>query len=175
MGYVRKACILLVLAILAGCGGMMDDLNPSDSDKQSVEQKASDFTIPDTLNNEVNLYSELTGTGVKGVVLYFTMWCDLCKVDLNKLNAWIIPQHPDAVFFAVDYISGSVDQALSAQTAQGFSGANFRVLADIGGNVAASYGGTMGITVVIDRNGIIHLNEAFKDGARVNAALSSLP
>jgi peroxiredoxin len=176
MGYGRKIVILLALVILAGCGGMMDDLNPSGNDKRSGAQpKAADFTIPDTLGNDVNLYSELTGTGVKGVLLYFTMWCDLCDEDLGRLNAWVIPQHPDVEFFAVDYVSGSVGQALSLQTSRGFSGANFRVLADIGGQVAASYGGTMGVTVVIDKNGIIRLNEEFKDGLRVNAALAALP
>ena len=33
----------------------------------------------------------------------------------------------------------------------------------------------MGTAVVIDKNGIIRLNEEFKDGSRVNAALAALP
>ena len=175
MGCGRNIFMLLVLAILAGCGGMTDDLKPSGNDKSGGQPKALDFTIPDTLGNEVNLYSELTGTGVKGVFLYFTMWCDQCDDELGRLNAWIIPQHPDVEFFAVDYVSGSVAQTLKAPDPRGFSGADFRVLADIGGKVAASYRGTMGTAVVIDKNGIIRLNEEFKDGSRVNAALAALP
>jgi peroxiredoxin len=155
---------------------MADDLNPSGNDKRSgAEVKAPDFTISDTLDNQVNLYSQLTGSGVKGVVLYFTMWCDQCDLNLALLNASIIPQHPDVQFFAVDYVSGSVSQSLDLQTTRGFGSASFRVLADIGSQIAASYGGTMGVTVVIDRNGIVRLNESFKDGARVNTALANLP
>src|SRR5512140_2864774 len=105
MGCGRSVLALLVFAMLTGCGGIMDDLHPSGNDKRSQAQLvATDFTIPDTLGHDVNLYSALSGTGVKGVVLYFTMWCSVCDTDLTQLNAWLIPQHPDVAFFAVDYV-----------------------------------------------------------------------
>ncbi len=155
----------------------MDDLSPSGSDKSrsTVGQTAPDFTISDTHGNSVNLTSELTGTTVKGVVLYFTMWCPTCDTHMSQMRDAIIPAFPDVVFFALDYVSGSVAEASIAEISNGYSGSGFRVLADIGHQVADSYTGTMGTTVVVDKTGVIRMNEDFKDGTRLYAALASLP
>lgn len=163
----------------------MDDLSPSGNDKRpnalpgtigpAVGQNAPDFTISDTLGNTVNLSTELTGTSVKGVVLYFTMWCPTCDTHMSNMRDAIIPAFPDVVFLALDYVSGSVVEARNAEISNGYAGSGFRVLADIGHQVADSYAGTMGTTIVIDKSGVIRMNEDFKDGTRIYAALTSLP
>src|SRR5512144_3442323 len=113
------------LFLVSACGNMANDLNPSGQDKRvpaapgtpgsSVEQKAPDFTLLDTQGNEVTLSSVVTTTGVKGVVLYFTMWCPVCNTHMNDMWTGVIPLHPDVRFYAVDYVSGSVAAALQAQ------------------------------------------------------------
>jgi hypothetical protein len=82
---------------------------------------------------------------------------------------------PDVSFFAVDYVSGSVADARAAELNSGLSGAGFRVLADTHQAVTNAYLGTMGVTVVIDKTGVIRMNEDFKDGSRLIAALAALP
>lgn len=185
MSFVRNCCWLIVLLTLVGCSGIMDDLNPSGTNKvpavvpgttgPGVGQNAPDFTISDTLGSSVNLATAMTGTGVKGVVLYFTMWCPLCDTHMSHMQDSVIPFFPDVVFFAVDYVSGTVTDARNAELSSGFSGSRFHVLADIGAQVALEYNATMGTTVVIDRTGVIRMNEDFKDGSRLTATLTALP
>jgi peroxiredoxin len=183
MDFAKKTCILMLLIIVAACGSVADDLYPSGSDKRPevvpgslgplVGQTAPDFTLSDTLGNSVNLSTEVTGTGVKGVVLYFTMWCPTCDTHMSHMRDNIIPRFPDIRFFAVDYVSESVAYARAAQLDNGY--ADFRVLADIGDQVEKAYKATMGTTIVIDNTGIVRMNEDFKDGIRLNNALLSLP
>ena len=90
---VKEGFLLLLMVLLAGCGGMTDDLVPSGSDKRPavvpgttgplVGQNAPDFTLPDTLGTSVTLSSVITTTGVKGAVLYFTMWCPICDSHMS--------------------------------------------------------------------------------------------
>lgn len=185
MYFGKWCCLMIFPVLLAGCGGMMDDLSPSGSDQRpqviagttgpAVGQNAPDFTISDTLGSSVNLSSQLTGTAIKGVVLYFTMWCPTCDTHMSHMRDAIIPAFPDVVFLALDYVSGSVAEARNAEISNGYEGSGFRVLADIGHQVADTYGGTMGTTVVIDKSGVIRLNEDFRDGVRLYNALNSLP
>lgn len=182
MGSSNMRWMMFFLVLLAGCGGMMDDLNPSGSDKRSlvqcgitgpsVCQIAPDFTLPNTIGGSVTLSSELTTTNTKGVVLYFTMWCPLCDTDMNDMRHFI-SAFPNIRFFAVDYVSGSVAGAAQAQLAGGFS--DFIVLADTQQTVLNLYQATMETTVVIDSDGVVRMNESYKDGTRLQAALSSLP
>jgi len=182
MGSVNKRWLILLLIVLAGCGGMMDDLAPSGSDKRppvqcditgtSVCQIAPDFALPDTLGGSVTLSSELTTTNTKGVVLYFTMWCSSCRDDMIAMRNFF-SAFPNVHFIAVDYVSGSAAVAAQSQSANGFS--DFIVLADTQRNVMNLYQAQMGTTVVIDRAGVVRMNESYKDGARLQAALSSLP
>ena len=185
MYFARMFLILLCAFLLSACGGVMDDLNPSGSDKRTavitgttgpgVGQNAPDFTISDTLGTSVNLYSELSGTTITGVVLYFTMWCPICDTHLSQMRDNIIPYYPDVSFFAVDYVSATVADARTAELNNGFVGAGFRVLADTHQTVMNAYLGTMGTTVVIDKSGVIRMNEDFKDGTRLNTTLATLP
>jgi peroxiredoxin len=174
--------MVFFLVLLAGCSGRMDDLNPSGNDKRppiqcgipgpGVCQIAPDFTLSNTLRGSLTLSSELTTTNTKGVVLYFTMWCPLCDTDMNNMRNFISAL-PNVRFFAVDYVSGSVAGAAQTQLADGFS--DFIVLADTQQTVLHQYQATMGTTVVIDSAGVVRMNESYKDGTRLQAALSSLP
>ncbi len=164
---------------------MMNDLVPSGSDKRPpvvpgttgplVGQNAPDFTLSDTLGNSVTLSSVVTTTGVKGAVLYFTMWCPICDTHMSAMRSGIIPVYPDVRFFAVDYVSGSVADARNAEVSNGYVGSGFTVLADMHQTVLTAYQGTMGTTVVIDKDGVIRMNEDFKDGTRLLATLAALP
>jgi len=174
--------MVFFLVLLAGCGGMMDDLNPSGSDKRppvlcgvtgpGVCQLAPDFTLSNTIGGSLTLSSELTTTNTKAVVLYFTMWCPYCDTDMSNMRNFI-SAFPNVRFFAVDYVSGSVGGAAQAQQAGGFS--DFIVLADTQQSILNQYHATMGTTVVIDTAGVVLMNESYKDGSRLQAALSSLP
>ena len=181
---MRRLLLLMILIYLAGCSGMMDDLNPSNSDKQSavqsgtvgpsVGQNAPDFTLSDTLGTDVTLSSVLTGTAVNGVVLYFTMWCPSCDIHMSSMRSTQIPIFPNVRFFAVDYVSGTVADARNSELSNGYEGSGFTVLADTIQTVLNLYHGTMGTTVVIDKTGIIRMNEDYKDD-KLTETLTGLP
>jgi peroxiredoxin len=177
--------LTLSLVILTGCGNMMGDLNPSGNDKRpavqsgtigpAVGQNAPDFTISNTSGSSVTLSSELTGTAVKGVVLYFTMWCPICDVHMSNMRSTQIPSFPNVRFFAVDYVSGTVADARNSEIWNGYAGSGFTVLADTVQTALGLYQATMGTTVVIDRTGVIRMNEDYKDGTRLQTILADLP
>ncbi|MDF1554547.1 MAG: redoxin domain-containing protein [Deferrisomatales bacterium] len=183
MRFVRTALwgVLLPLALVA-CGDISDDLLPSDHDRRSaveigvigpeVGQLAPDFTVPDSFGDDYTLSAELPATG--GVVLYFTMWCPVCDSHMSHMRDTVIPRYPGVEFLAVDYVSGSVADARSAQESHGFGGPGFRVLADLGDGVESRYGGTMGTTVVIDRGGVVQMNEDYRNGTRLEEVLAGL-
>ena len=54
-------------------------------------------------------------------------------------------------------------------------GAGFAVLADTQQSVLNLYQATMGTTVVIDKNGVVQMNEEYTDGTRLQTILASLP
>jgi peroxiredoxin len=183
MVFVNRFILLVFVIMFAGCGNMMDDLFPSSSNKvppvqqgttgPAVGQFAPDFTLSDTLGNSVTLSSVLPGT--QGVVMYFTMWCPICSTDMTDMQNSIIPGYPNVRFFAVDYVSGTVSEALNSQIANGFEGSAFTVLADTHQTVLNLYQATMGTTVVIDKTGVIQMNENYKNGSRLQSVLASLP
>ena len=163
----------------------MDDMHPSGKDKRpavqagstgsAVGQNAPDFSLPDTLGGSVTLSTELTATAVKGVVVYFTMWCPICDGHMSSIRSTEIPIFPSVKFYAVDYVSGSVSEARNEEISNGYDGSGFRVLADTGQYVLNRFNATMGTTVVIDKTGQILMNEDYKDGSRLHAILSTLP
>lgn len=181
---MRTAYWLLLIVLLAGCGNMTDDLNPSGLDKRppvepgtigtDVGQISPDFTISDTHGNEVTLSSVIPT--VKGIVLYFTMWCTICKDDMSQMQSSVIPEFPNVRFYAVDYVSGTVAEASAAEAANSAYTTGFTVLADTNQVISGSglYRGTMGIVVVIDRHGVIRMNEEYK-AARLQSVLLTLP
>ncbi len=179
--YSFKLSICLFLLIFAGCG---TDLVPSGKDQQppvqcgttgpQVCQIAPDFTLSDSLGNTVTLSSVLSSPTTSGVVMYFTMWCPTCTTDMTLMRDWIIPNYPNVRFFAVDYVSSSVANARDAEVSNGFEGSGFTVLADTNLDVYNLYGATMAATVVIDRNGVVRMNEIYKS-AKLQSILASLP
>ncbi len=135
-------------------------------------QNAPDFTVSDTLGNPVTLSSVLPAH--RGVVLYFNMWCPVCDSDMSYMRDNIILQNPDVLFFSVDYVSGSVAAARNAEVSNGYVGSGFIVLADINEAVLKLYNATMGTTVVIDKNGVIQMNQDFW-AEKLQSVLAGLP
>lgn len=185
MGSVKMRLLCLLLLLVAGCGGMMDDISPSGSDKRpavtcgitgpDVCQLAPDFTLTDTLGNVVTLSSVASSPGVKGTVLYFTMWCPVCDMHMSSMRSSLLPNYPTVRFFLVDYVSGNVSNARNAELSNGYSGSGFTVLADTNQAVLGSFHAAMGTTIVVDPAGVVRLNEDYKDGFRLRSALSALP
>ncbi|GFO59180.1 hypothetical protein GMST_15050 [Geomonas silvestris] len=179
MCFARLGMILLLCVALAGCG---DNLVPSGTDQRppvqsgstgpGVGQNAADFSVSEISGTTVTRASALSGK--KAIVLYFTMWCPSCDEQTAQLQT-MIPSYPDVGFYLVDYVSGSVTDAAAAALANGFTGVGFGILADTGHQMQNSLQGTMGTTVVIDAAGVILLNEDFRNGSRLQAALAGLP
>ncbi len=94
---------------------------------------------------------------------------------MSYMQDFIIPANPGVVFYAVDYVSATVADALNAEVSNGYAGSGFIVLADTTRTVLNEYNGTMGTTVVIDRNGVVQMNEDFKDGTKLQKILGALP
>jgi peroxiredoxin len=181
--YLINIALSFLLILFAGCGNVKNDLFPSNADNRpavqagttgpSVGQNSPDFTVSDSLGNTVTLSSVVPLH--KGVVLYFTMWCPTCDSQMSYMQNSLIPAYPDVVFFAVDYVSATVADARNAEVSNGFAGSGFIVLADTVRTILNEYNGTMGTTVVIDKNNIIQMNENFKNGSKLQTVLSSLP
>ena len=181
MLFLRPILIVLIV-LLSACGDVIDDLNPSGSDERGTYdastsgyhpgQTAPDFSVFDTLNNTFVLASELVGAD--GIVLYFTMWCPICDSHMSHMRANTIPLYPGVKFYFVDYVSGIVSVARSAQLDNGYGSSNVLV-DDINHTVTNLYNATMGTTIVIDRNGIVQMNEDYKDGSKLVDVLNSLP
>jgi len=177
---VRIICSLLLCLALTGCG---DNLVPSNSDKRppveagtvgpAVTQKAPDFSVSATDGTTVTLADALAGK--PGIVLYFTMWCPICDSHMNNMRSVVAPQFPTVGFYLVDYVSGSVADAAAAASSNGYAGGVFTTLVDLGQVMLGSYRATMGTTVVIDRTGIIRMNEDYRDGLNLQATLAALP
>ena len=181
--HLNKSIVIILFALAAGCGPTRDDLFPSSTDKRvvveqnstgpGVGQNAPGFSVTDTLGNPVSLVSLQTGS--HAVVLYFTMWCPTCDGHMSYMMDTIMPAHPDIAFVAVDYVSGSVDDARNAQQDNGYANSGFIVVADTAHAIQNAYKGTMGTTVVIDKSGVIGMNEDFKNGAKLMNILDTLP
>lgn len=187
MGSVKKASRFMLLAMLpilvsaAGCNGVGEDLSPSGTDRRppveagttgpAVGQVAPGFTLQATSGDNVALSAMLAGR--RGVVLYFTMWCPICDAHMSHIRSAVMPANPDVAFVAVDYVSGSVADALRSQTENGYT--DFTVLVDPGNPVLSAYAATMGTTVVVDNAGIIRMNEDYGTGSRLQAVLGGLP
>ena len=179
--FYAKTVFFFCFILLMGCAGVMDDLNPSATDERPfiedgsigpyVKQIAPDFTVSDTLDNIVTLSADLANK--EAIVLYFTMWCPVCDSHMSHMRTAIIPNFPSVQFFMVDYVTGEIDYSRSSQLANGYS--DFTVLVDENQSILNQYKATMGTTVVIDRNGVIAMNEDYKDGSRLREVLESLP
>ena len=170
-----------LLLLLAGCGNLGDDLFPSGTDQRppvvpgvtgpAVGQVAPDFALPDVAGGTVSLYATLGSA--RGAVLYFTMWCPICDSHMSDMQTQAMPAYPDIPFFALDYVSGSVEAARSAQSATGWSDTRFTVLADVGASVEGFYQAPMAV-VVVDRDHLVRMNGEYS-WPRLQTVLEALP
>lgn len=184
--WLGAACLLLLL--LAGCSGTSDDLLPSGEDKRPPVvageiggrpgDTSPDFSLITTTNQNFVLsdHRQNGSQGADAVVIYFTMWCPVCAGHMNHIQFEIMPKFRSAkvVYLAVDYLSGSTAITRQAQADAGFSGGGWLAAADPGQLVTGIYKATMGTTVVIDRNGVVRMNEDFRTGENLLATLKEL-
>ncbi|NCP96666.1 MAG: redoxin domain-containing protein [Deltaproteobacteria bacterium] len=183
----RVAAVLCLL--LAACGGVGDDLVPTDTDQRATlaagavgstpGATALDFQVQDSADNTVRLADYLSdgATPADAVVLYFTMWCPICLSHSDHLLTTVVPRFRDrghVVYALVDYVSGSVTLARAAEQGNGYAGSDFVVLADIGQTLFDQFDAAMGTIVVIDAGGVIQLNEDYRTGANLVATLDEL-
>jgi len=142
----RPVAVALLCLHLVACGGVEDDLWPSDEDQRgSVAagsvgalpgQTAADFQVQDSVGNAVQLADYLSdgATPADAVVLYFTMWCPICLSHSDHMLSTVVPRfrdRGDVVYALVDYVSGSVALSRAAEQANGYAGSDFVVLADV--------------------------------------------
>ena len=172
-------CLIALSLLLTACN---EDLNPSSSDKRAavqagslgnqVGQIASDFSILDTEQNLLTLSEELVT--YDAVVLYFTMWCPLCDSHMSSIRESIKPDYPNIHFINIDYVSGSVEQARANQVSSGYRSET--VLADPAHRLTEQFKGDMGVTLVINSDSLILMNEGFKHAKLIDALdLASQP
>lgn len=189
-GSLRRLLLLVaLLPALAGCNDVTDDLLPSNSDERGAvvagsigflpTQKAADFTVADSLGNTFTLSDHLAGgsAAVDAVVLYFTMWCPVCLSHSDHLYNVVRPQFSgrgNVVYALVDYVSGSVTATRLAALANGYAGSAFVTLADVDQGLLDQFNAAMATVVVIDSSGTILLNEDYRDGSPLVAALDQL-
>lgn len=187
----RPLRYLLVAAFalaLSGCE-QLDDLQPSGDDKRDTVvagtvgnqpgQVSADFALPNTLNETVQLSDQLTGgaTPADAVVLYFTMWCPICLSHSDHLLYDIVPRFAgrgSVRYYLVDYVSGSVAASRAAELANGYGGSALVTLVDSQQSVLNQFDAAMGTVVVMDATGTIHLNEDYRDGTELTAALGAI-
>ncbi len=179
--FYAKWLLIGMLLLLSGCQDITDDLNPSGEDQRpdveagsvgyQVSQIAPDFTLQDSLDTQRVLSEELL-LG-EPVVLYFTMWCPICDSHMSHMISAIMPNYPNVNYFFVDYVSGSVALARSNQLANGYG--NYQVLVDESEQVKALLHATMGTTIVIGADGVIRMNEDYRDGSKLYQILGELP
>ena len=166
---IQKLLLLLTLGFMLSACDLKDDLLPSDTDKSSPLGMVDDFTLKDIYGNDFILSDHLDGGSDPAdvVVLYFTMWCPVCTSHTDYIYTNIIPQFSSrgtVVYALVDYVSGSVSATYNIAQANGYLTPKFTILADVNQAVYNQFNGAMGITVVIDSDGTILMNEDFRTG-----------
>jgi len=185
----RPVAVALLCLHLVACGGVEDDLWPSDEDQRgSVAagsvgalpgQTAADFQVQDSVGNAVQLADYLSdgATPADAVVLYFTMWCPICLSHSDHMLSTVVPRfrdRGDVAYALVDYVSGSVALSRAAEQANGYAGSDFVVLADVDQALFDQFDAAMGTIVVIGPDGVIRLNEDYRTGAHLAASLDEL-
>ena len=177
--FISRLILIISFLALSACDGF-EDLSPTGTDMRAdivpgssgvqVTQQAIDFTLSDTQNIDMTLSLEYPVQSA--VVLYFTMWCPVCDSHMNHMRHNIVPNFSNVSFYFIDYVTGSVSSSQQAQVENGYT--DFRVLVDADHFVLDTYNATMGTVVVIDSNGIVQMNEDFKDGSKLFDVLTAL-
>lgn len=179
---LQMIALLVFTLCLTACG---ENLLPSDSDKRSSvvagseghlpTQKARDFTIPRTDEQDVTLSNYLAGgsDAADAVLIYFTMWCSTCAAHTSDIVSTIKPlfADKDVHFLIVDYVSGSLADTTIEKENNISDSWGLEVLSDFQNTVKDQLHGGMGVTVVIDGDGTILYNQDYGNGLKVIEAL----
>ncbi len=186
---VKRWLGLVMVILLAGCGDMTDDLNPSDHDQRSAVivgssgyqpgQLAADFSLSTSIAAMFQLSDNLAvgSQPADAVVLYFTMWCPICLAHSDHIYNAVIPQFQNrgtVVYALVDYVSGSVDGSRAAEMANGYAGSEFVTLVDDQRAVMDQFNAAMGTVIVIAADGTIVMNEDYRTGESLMENLDAL-
>lgn len=172
MFYKNWIAAALCCLTLTAC---QEDMLPSGDDNRNAETEQVGKTIDDvsftlstgeidSLNNRLQRYD--------AVVLYFTMWCPVCTEHMISISRSYQQNYPNVDFMFVDYLTRSVSQTRNTQLSQGWDG--FDTISDANNALEDLFNGTMAITVVIDKNSIVQMNEEFKNGVRLSETLDAL-
>jgi len=186
---MTKPYLLITMLMLASCGNMADDLNPSSDDLRPTVvansigsqpgQKAADFSAPATNNTTFKLSDYLAGGpfASDAIVLYFTMWCPICIPHTDNLLYNVIPQFQGrgtTTYVLVDYVSGSIASTTVSEAVNGYAGSIFTTIADENQSILTQLNGAMGKTIVIDTQGVIQMSEDFRTGDNLIKALNRI-
>ena len=184
-----RSYLLVTMLMLASCGNMADDLNPSSDDLRpgvvansigsQPGQKAADFSAPATNGTTFKLSDYLAGGpfASDAIVLYFTMWCPICISHTDNLLYNVIPQFQGrgtTTYVLVDYVSGSIASTTVSEAVNGYAGSVFTTIADENQTILTQLNGSMGKTVVMDAQGIIRMNEDYRTGTKLIQTLQHI-
>ncbi len=187
--YFVKSYMVLLSIIFLGLNGCNSDLAPSGSDQRAVVssgsigfqpgQQAPNITWLDSVGNSFNLSDHLVGgaTPAQAVVLYFTMWCPICTSHMDDILFNTVPLFSlrgTVVYVAVDYVSGTVAMARTAEVSNGYAGSAFRTVVDTNQTVMNQMHASMGTTVVINQNGLVLMNEDYRTGQNLRTILNAV-
>ena len=169
--------VVLTLSILTlGC---QEDLQPSSSDRRDIEEGSTGVQAGQIIDDfEYTLSTGATSSLTAdlqthdAVVYYFTMWCPVCTEHMQHIAQDLVTAYPDVQFYFVDYLTSSLNQTHSTLTSQGWQG--FPTISDFNNALENKLDGTMAITVVVDKNYTVQLNEEFKNGSRLEDVLEAL-
>lgn len=169
---LKDIALLICILVITGC---QEDLIPSNDPIESSQatregEMITDFSfmLSDGSTSSIN---ERLSTH-DAVVLYFTMWCPVCDGHMSYIRNQIKPQYDNVDFIFVDYVSGSVSEALGIQQSSGYT--DFSVIADINNDIETYFNGTMATTIIIDKNFVVRLNGLFKTGNEISDTLNNI-
>ena len=187
--FLSKCVMFTAVLFLSACGDVTDDLNPSADDKRPVVEAGSTGYLPGQLAADFSLSTSTADTfqlsdhlaagtePADAVVLYFTMWCPICLAHSDHMYNVVIPQFRNrgtVVYALVDYVSGSVAGSRASEIANGYAGSEFVTLVDDQRTLMEQFNAAMGSVIVIDADGVILMNEDYRNGEDLMGTLDRL-
>ncbi len=123
--------------LIAAANNSVDELAASGIVEQAIGQgdKAPDFVLPDALGNEVTLYEQLKN-GPVILTWYRGSWCPYCNLQLHDYQKSLGDIHAAGA----QLIAVSPELPDSALSWKEKNEMQFKVLSDVGNNVARDYG-----------------------------------
>jgi hypothetical protein len=94
------------------------------------------------------------------------MWCAICQRHYENIIRNIYEPYKDHIkggdfaIYIVDYVNSNTGEAEKYRQRWNIPD-DITVLVDIDDTLTYLYGGTMGITVVIDKDGIVQINQDY--------------